>query len=101
MHIDTITSNNQTRLRLCGRFDFSSHRDFKQACDKPLSEPSVDELVLDMAALEYLDSSALGMLLLLRDRGSAASKRIVIENCAGAVGEVMRIANFKKLFVMR
>lgn len=101
MNIDTSTVNNQARLRLSGRFDFNSHRHFKQACEGPLGEAAVGELVVDMAGVEYLDSSALGMLLILRDRGSAASKRIVIENCAGAVSEVLRIANFQKLFTMR
>ncbi len=101
MNITTQTQNHQARIRLAGRFDFNSHRNFKQACEGPLTEPAVGELVVDMAAVEYLDSSALGMLLILRDRGTAASKRIVIENCTGAVNDVLRIANFQKLFTMR
>jgi anti-anti-sigma factor len=101
MNISTSTHSNQARIRLSGRFDFNSHRHFKQACEGPLTEAAVGELVVDMAAVDYLDSSALGMLLILRDRGAAASKRVVIENCTGAVSDVLRIANFQKLFTMR
>ena len=101
MYITTHTQNHQARIRLSGRFDFNSHREFKQACDGPLTELAVGEVVVDMGAVEYLDSSALGMLLILRDRGTASNKRIVIENCAGAVDEVLRIANFQKLFTIR
>jgi anti-anti-sigma factor len=101
MHIDTSTHSHQARIRLSGRFDFNSHRNFKQACEGPLTAAAVGEVVVDMAAVDYLDSSALGMLLILRDRGAAANKQIVIENCAGTVSEVLRIANFQKLFTMR
>jgi anti-anti-sigma factor len=101
MNIATSINSNQARIRLAGRFDFNSHRHFKQACEGALTEPAVGEVVVDMASVDYLDSSALGMLLILRDRGTAANKRIVIENCAGAVSDVLRIANFQKLFTMR
>ncbi len=101
MSITSLTEKNQARIRLSGRFDFSSHREFKLAYEGPMSEASVGEVVVDLANVEYLDSSALGMLLILRDRGSASNKRIVLENCGGAVNEVLRIANFQKLFTMR
>ena len=101
MNITGLTQNNQARIRFPGRFDFNSHREFKQACEGPLTEPSVVEVVVDMAEVEAIDSSALGMLLVLRHRGSAANKHIIIENCATPVNEVLRLTNFQQLFTMR
>jgi len=101
MNITGLTKNNQARISLSGRFDFNSHREFKQACEGPPTEPSVVEVVVDTAEVDTVDSSALGMLLVLRHRGSAANKRIIIENCAIPVNEVLRLANFQKLFTMR
>ena len=54
--------------------------------------------LIDLAGVDYLDSSALGMLLLLRDRAAAASKAVSLENCRGNVRQVLDIANFGKLF---
>jgi len=101
MNIASVMQNYQARISLSGRFDFNSHREFKQACEGTLTEPSVVEVVVDMAEVDAIDSSALGMLLVLRHRGSAANKRIIIENCATPVNEVLRLANFQQLFTMR
>jgi len=101
MNIASLTQNNQARISLSGRFDFNSHREFMPACEGPLTEPSVVEVVVDIAEVEAIDSSALGMLLVLRHLGSAANKRIIIESCATAVNAVLRSANFQKLFTMR
>ena len=43
----------------------------------------------------------LGALLVLRHRGSAANKHIIIENCVIPVNAVLRLANFQQLFTMR
>ena len=101
MNVNVVKRSNQARLHLQGRFDFGSHARFKEACDHALETSGVDELVLDMDKVEYLDSSALGMLLLLRDRVTQAKKAVAIENCHGIVREVLGIANFQKLFAIR
>ncbi len=101
MNVNIVKNNNQARLNLHGRVDFGSPAQFKEACDQALDDREVGELVLDMSAVEYLDSSALGMLLLLRDRVAQARKAMAIENCQGIVREVLGIANFQKLFAIR
>ena len=53
-----------------------------------------------MGEVEYLDSSALGMLLLLRDKGKAMGKQVSLANCGGTVRDVLRVANFDKLFAL-
>jgi anti-anti-sigma factor len=89
------------KIVLEGRFDFGSHRDFKTSYETPLGASDVRELEIDMGGVEYLDSSALGMLLILRERAGATNKRVAITNCRGAVKQVLDIANFSKLFPMR
>jgi anti-anti-sigma factor len=48
--------------------------------------------------VDYLDSSALGMLLMLRDKAKGAAREVVLTKCTGAVKQVLDIANFGKLF---
>lgn len=101
MDVNVRQIDGQARLELRGRFDFTSHRSFKQACDTAFSAESTKELVIDMQAVDYLDSSALGMLLLLRDKCRAASRPVSLVNCGGTVREVLKIANFDKLFTLQ
>ncbi|MBZ0092604.1 MAG: STAS domain-containing protein, partial [Sulfuricellaceae bacterium] len=86
------------KLILKGRFDFNSQRLFRSSYDTPLGSSEVKQLEIDLGDVEYLDSSALGMLLLLKERASVAGKDIVLANCRGTVKQVLEIANFNKLF---
>lgn len=51
-------------IHLDGRFVFHDHRDFRQAYEQALARKETRIIHLDMGRVEYLDSSALGMLLL-------------------------------------
>lgn len=101
MNVSVHHVNGQARLELRGRFDFTSHRDFKHAYESAFATGDVGEVVVDMREVEYLDSSALGMLLLLRDKGKSLSKPVSLANCTGSVRDVLRVANFDKLFVLQ
>lgn len=101
MQTNVNTQAGTARIQLHGRFDFGAHRDFKSSYESPLSAPDVRELEIDMGGVEYLDSSALGMLLILKDRAKASNKAVALSNCRGAVKQVLEIANFAKLFPIR
>ncbi len=79
-----------------GRFDFSSHQEFRAAYEQ-LKEPPARYRV-DMQDATYLDSSALGMLLLLRDHAGGEQARIEIVNCSPDVRKILTISNFEQLF---
>jgi anti-anti-sigma factor len=98
MSIQVEKQEAQSHIKLNGRFDFASHRSFKQAYEGPLKEDAVQAVVVDMGNVNYVDSSALGMLLVLRDRATQAGKKVSLANCQGTVAEVLKVANFGKLF---
>ncbi|MET0066469.1 MAG: STAS domain-containing protein [Candidatus Thiodiazotropha sp.] len=83
-------------IKVSGRFDFSTHQEFMQAYKAyPKGEKA---FVVDLAQAEYLDSSAMGMLLQLREHSGNAGKNVVLKNGNDAVRDVLTIANFEKLF---
>lgn len=85
-------------VSLSGRFDFNRHRDFRAACDALLENSAVQLVRVDLGQVDYMDSSALGMLLMLRDKVVAGHKQIELANVQGSVRQVLEIANFGKLF---
>ena len=101
MQVDIQIRDSGARITLNGRFDFNSHREFRNGYDSLLRDGALKELELDLANVDYLDSSALGMLLLLRERAAAANKSIALANCRGIVAQVLEVANFNKLFTIR
>ena len=100
MQITETTDGPSARLTLAGRFDFHSHRDFRTAYEALLANAEVREIAVDFGRVDYLDSSALGMLLLLREKVEAAGKKIKLTNITGPVKQVLEIANFGKLFTI-
>jgi anti-anti-sigma factor len=94
MAITSDLEGNEWRVRMTGRFDFSCRDDFRAAY---ATSPAGSTFVIDMSGVEYVDSAALGMLLLLRDHAGEAS-RVTIHGSRGQPEQVLRIANFHKLF---
>jgi anti-anti-sigma factor len=87
-------------VKLAGRFDFNTHREFRAAIDPLVADTSVGTVNIDFSGVEYLDSSALGMLLMLRDKMGGAKKDVSLSGVHGNVKQVLDIANFAKLFVI-
>jgi anti-anti-sigma factor len=85
-------------IKLAGRFDFNTHREFRGAYEPLLADSAVNAVLVDFSGVDYLDSSALGMLLMLRDKLGGVNKAITLTGVSGNVKQVLDIANFGKLF---
>ncbi len=83
-------------IRINGRFDFSLHNDFRKSY-KDISLQG-GEYIVDLSGTDYLDSSALGMLLLLKEHAEAQSAKVRLINYNDEIREILTIASFDKLF---
>lgn len=83
-------------ISIKGRFDFGRHQEFRESYEKLNKKP--DSIVVDLKEATYLDSSALGMLLLLRDHAGGDSADIRVVNSSSDVKKILAISNFDKLF---
>jgi anti-anti-sigma factor len=99
MQTKLINRDGKAVIVLEGRFDFNAHREFREAVDQALKDAG-REIQVDLGAVDYLDSSALGMLLMLRDKAKGAAKEVALANARGSVKQVIDIANFGKLFTL-
>ncbi|MBU1294945.1 MAG: STAS domain-containing protein [Gammaproteobacteria bacterium] len=78
------------------RFDFSTHGWFTKAYEEALRKTK--KIVLDFSRVSYVDSSALGMMVLLHRQLSANSGHCAIRNIHGTAKDILDMANFEKLF---
>lgn len=98
MQTQLVLSDDKATINLIGRFDFNTHRDFRNAYEPLLTNASINTVCVDFSEVSYLDSSALGMLLMLREKLQSANKSVVLIGVKGNVKQVLDIANFSKLF---
>ena len=75
--------------------------DFLRGMDATSLIATHSRYVVDLNRTTYLDSSALGMLLLLRDHAGGDSAEIKIVNCNQDVKKILTISNFEQLFTIQ
>jgi len=98
--IGVKSTNDAFVIALAGRFDFTTHRDFRKAGEDALESSNIT-IEINMAKVDYLDSAALGMLLLLREKANNLNRTVSLTHCHNFVQEVLNVANFGKLFTLR
>ena len=98
MTLETQIQDNVGRIVMKGRFDFQIHKEFKEAYTGLFEDAAVRLIEVEMSKLDYLDSSALGMLMLLNERAKSVNKTISLVNPSGVVDQVLEVANFNRLF---
>ena len=98
MQIRQAVDGHELKLVLEGRFDHTTRHTFRSVTEHVLSEQNIDEIHVDLDSVNYLDSSALGMLLVLRDKAGALNRSVVLSGAKGTVKKSLDTANFARLF---
>jgi len=99
MAISVVVTNNGNSVYITvgERFDFRSHHEFRGGYrdEKP------DAIyTIDLSKTNYIDSSALGMLLLLREFAGSDSANINITGCNESIKKIFFTTNFNRLFTI-
>ena len=100
MQVNFTTFGKTAVLQLEGAFVFGSHKALRAACRPILDNQKTEFIQLELSRVEYLDSSALGMMLLMKDKALSAGKTIQIKGAQGIVLEVLEVAKFDRFFAL-
>lgn len=88
----------QEKILLPNRFDYSYHKEFQAHCEECIKSPLVKCIVLDFSRVEYIDSAALGMMMMWNKRAVAENKKMAIKGAKGMTQQILEMANMKKIF---
>lgn len=101
MAINIQICDRSARIAISGRFDFPMHRDFRNGYTPLLDNTAIREIEVEMSKVGYMDSAALGMLMLLNERAKEANKPVALLNPSGVVSQILEVANFSKIFAIK
>lgn len=98
MSIEGQLVGNTAILYIKGRFDIACYEAFNHAYKDLVGQ--TDQFQVDLSMTTFMDSSALGMLLLLREK-AGDSAHIELVNANDEVAKILQIAQFHQLFTIR
>lgn len=88
-----------TKIVVSNQFDFSLHQTFREAYRNVSAQGSVFNV--DLAQATYMDSSALGMILLLKEHADKLGGKVVLSSPNESVLKILKIANFDQFVTIQ
>lgn len=92
MEIIKSKTGDTLQLRLVGRLDTITAPSLEKMLDEEL--PSLNELIFELEALEYISSAGLRIFLLTQKRINRENKKMLVRNATGEIVEAFRITGF-------
>ncbi len=96
VHSQLSSDNKTVNIRIEGKFDFSCQREFREAYRNHAQAGQLFQV--DLGRTEYMDSSALGMLLLLKEHADSCKGKVVLKQANGDILKILEMANFSRQF---
>jgi anti-anti-sigma factor len=90
---------NDCEIAIRGKLTFLDHLAFKSIL-KTIELKKIQKMTIDMALVEFIDSAALGILLLIRDECEKFHTALVIRHPVGQVKKMFEISKFYDLFTV-
>jgi len=98
MNFSAHANSNNGSVMLVGRLTFECHQAFRAATEPLLDAVGQTQLQLDLSGVTYIDSSALGMLLVLREKAETRSMTVALVKPSPCVIAILKVVQFGKLF---
>jgi anti-anti-sigma factor len=92
-----VANGNELKISLTGNFTFSDSKYFNSVL-KNISNSTYKKVIIDLSSVDFIDSAALGILLLTRDKCDKTLTSLVVKNPKGQVRQMFDISRFSDLF---
>lgn len=97
--MEITTSRTGGTLNACfqGSFTFSDNARFRPLVDQ-LQNPEITAIIIDMTDVSFVDSAALGMLLLIRDEAEQRQIHLTLCGATAQPAKMFALSRFDLLF---
>ena len=100
MNIYKEQQGSRLEVTLSGKFTFSDNQAYRNILEQ-IANPQVTHITFHMRQVDFVDSAALGMLLLARDEAQKHDKKLIISGIQGQVKKMFSVARFDSLFSLQ
>ena len=94
MTIQKDNTNKSVSLNISGSFDYSCYQDFRKIYR--YEEQQGIFFRINLSKVTYMDSSGLGMILLLKEHTDKLSGKVIVEHPTDPVLKVLSLAKFEQ-----
>ena len=95
MKLITAEREDARIVRITGDIDHHSAHGLREAIDSYLEAEPMRELILDLSATAFMDSSGLGLILGRLRRAEAKGVRLVLLNPTASIVKILRLAGME------
>ena len=100
MNVEITQTDNQVLVTLEGRLDTVTSSEFEKSLTPYFSTQAV-ELVLDCAAMEYISSAGLRVILMTHKKITSKSGSFIIRNLTKEVRSVFDMTGFSRILIIK
>ena len=93
MNIDS----NVATIMIDKDFNFETHKSFRNSIKESL-ESGAKEIILEFKEVEYMDSTALGLLMVAKDTANEVDCAIKLKSVAGYALKILEMSQFDQKF---
>lgn len=101
LNLTTTVNAGIVTLSLADEFMYEDRLTFFKGINAALEAPDIRIINIEMSALKYLDSSALGMLLIGKDKAEQKGIQIYLCSPSQTTFEILKVANFQEMFEIK
>lgn len=97
----SVTANRDgttTVLQLVGELDMATVPQLRTVAFAELDQPGCEVLALDVAGLDFLDSTGIGSWVEIRRRAADSGKRVVVREMPPYIHRILEIGSLTSLF---
>ncbi len=95
--VRSIRNNDQLIIYIDGDFNYKKRHEFRKTYE---DEPSDTRFIVNFRSVDYMDSSGLGMLVMLREYAGGDSAQITLTNCKPNILQLLKYSQFTDLFII-
>lgn len=96
MEMTTQQNGTTLMIQVNGKLTFSDNAAFQNIPALSETQPP-RQVEIDLSGLEYIDSSGLGMLLVLKEKCDHIGTTMILTNPKGQVAKILRIASIDRI----
>ena len=96
---DTSNDGKTVFLNITGRFDYKIAREFRNSYNDAKGQAGTTYFI-NLRDVSHIDSSALGILLLLREHAKNTKGRVILNHPSEQARQILKVAQFEKLFTI-